>query len=131
MWLLDTNAWVRYLNPKPSKVQVRIKSIAPADILLCDIVKAELYFGAFKGSKVKENLELLDTLFAQFESLPFDAKTARVYGQIRADLTRRGLVIGPYDMQIAAIALVNNVILVTHNVSEFSRVAGLQLEDWE
>jgi tRNA(fMet)-specific endonuclease VapC len=42
-----------------------------------------------------------------------------------------GTPIGAYDLQIAAIALANNLILVTHNVNEFSRVEGLQIEDWE
>jgi tRNA(fMet)-specific endonuclease VapC len=67
----------------------------------------------------------------QFISLPFDDKAARKFGNIRADLAKAGTPIGPYDLQIAAIALVNRLILVTHNTREFSRIAGLKLEDWE
>jgi tRNA(fMet)-specific endonuclease VapC len=53
------------------------------------------------------------------------------FGEIRAYLARLGKPIGPYDMQIAAIALAHNVILVTHNTREFSRIPDLQIEDWE
>jgi tRNA(fMet)-specific endonuclease VapC len=99
--------------------------------MLCDVVKAELYFGAYKSVRTDANLNLLETLFAAFDSFPFDGKAARVFGELRADLSRKGTPIGPYDMQIAAIALVNDCILVTHNTTEFSRIAGLRVEDWE
>ncbi|MDP1709482.1 MAG: PIN domain-containing protein, partial [Candidatus Komeilibacteria bacterium] len=64
-------------------------------------------------------------------SLPFDGNAAREFGEIRAYLARQGTPIGPYDLQIAAIAKVHDLILVTHNTREFSRVLGLRLEDWE
>jgi tRNA(fMet)-specific endonuclease VapC len=62
--------------------------------------------------------------------LPFDDAAAEVYGRIRAELASRGTPIGPYDLMIAATALANNLILVTHNTREFARVSGLVLEDW-
>jgi tRNA(fMet)-specific endonuclease VapC len=68
---------------------------------------------------------------APFASLPFDDRAAEHYGRIRADLTARGDLIGPNDLLIAAIALAHNLILVTHNVREFSRVGGLLWEDWD
>lgn len=61
----------------------------------------------------------------------FDDKAAIEYGQIRAYLERQGTPVGPIDTLIAAIALANNLILVTHNTAEFSRVPGLKIEDWE
>ena len=63
--------------------------------------------------------------------LPFDKAAANVHAQIRVHLERLGQVIGPYDLLIAAIALANNLTLVTHNTNEFSRVPGLVIEDWE
>ncbi|WP_445247774.1 PIN domain-containing protein [Microcoleus sp. OTE_8_concoct_300] len=63
--------------------------------------------------------------------LPFDDQSAVIYGQIRAKLAASGTPIGPNDLLIASIALANNLILVTHNTREFSRVEGLRLEDWE
>jgi len=63
--------------------------------------------------------------------LPFDDQSAIIYGQIRAGLAASGTPIGPNDLFISSIALANNLILVTHNTREFSRVEGLRLEDWE
>lgn len=131
MWLPDTNAWIRYLNPQASPVKSRFQE-HPADrILLCDIVKAELYYGAFKSARREQNLALLDELSLGFASLPFDGNAACHFGKIRSELMRRGTPIGPYDMQIAAIALSHGLILVTHNTREFSRVDGFAFEDWE
>jgi tRNA(fMet)-specific endonuclease VapC len=67
----------------------------------------------------------------RFISLPFDDQSAIIYGQIRAQLVASGTPIGPNDLLIASIALANNLILVTHNTREFSRVEDLRLEDWE
>lgn len=74
---------------------------------------------------------MLERLSAQFTSLPFDDSAAEIYGRIRAELEAVGMLIGPYDMMIAAIALANDLTLVTHNTREFGRVAGLKVEDWE
>lgn len=63
--------------------------------------------------------------------MPFDDAAALAFGKIRADLAAMGTPIGPYDLQIAAIALANNLILVTHNTREFSRIADLKIENWE
>lgn len=68
---------------------------------------------------------VLQRFFSQFAVLPLDPESARIAGRIRAELAALGMPIGPYDSQIAAIAMVNNLILVTHNTGEFSRVNGL------
>jgi len=68
---------------------------------------------------------------AAFVSLPFDDRAADAYGRIRAALASAGTPIGPNDLLIASIAEANGVMLVTHNTSEFSRVPGLSLDDWE
>ena len=131
MWLLDTNVWVGHLNPGPSLVKERLHQQSPHTLWLCDIVKAELYYGAYKSSRQEQNLALLEKLFGKFQSLVFDGHAAQIFGKIRADLQRQGQPIGPYDLQIAAIALANDLTLVTHNTREFSRVNGLRLADWE
>jgi len=131
MWLLDTNVWITYLNKKSFQVQSHILSVSIEKVLLCDVVKAELYYGAYKSAKQTENLARLEKLFSITHSLPFDAKAARCFGEIRTILERKGTPIGAYDMQIAAIALANHLTLVTHNTKEFSRIPNLILEDWE
>ena len=72
-----------------------------------------------------------EPFISQFLSLPFDDAAAEEYGRLRAFLAKQGLPIGPNDLLIAATALANNVTLVTHNISEFERVPGLQIEDWQ
>jgi tRNA(fMet)-specific endonuclease VapC len=131
VYLLDTNTCIQYLrNRKPHVVQ-RIQAAPPQDLRLCSIVVAELYHGAYKSPFPTANLALLATFCPRFLSIPFDDAAANQFGRIRAVLEALGTPIDPYDMQIAAIALVHNLILVTHNTAEFSRVAGLVLEDWE
>jgi len=72
----------------------------------------------------------LRNFIGQFDSLPFDDASADHFGSIRAHLRKLGTPIGPNDLLIASIALANQLILVTTNLGEFSRVPGLQCEDW-
>jgi tRNA(fMet)-specific endonuclease VapC len=94
-------------------------------------VKAELFFGAALSNNPAKTQAAQRLFLSRFPSLPFDDPAAETYAEIRADLTRQGRLIGPNDMMIAAICRANDVTLVTHNVSEFGRVAGLKIEDWE
>ena len=130
-YLLDTNTCIRYLNRSSLSIYNRLNSLSPEEIFLCDIVKFELYYGAYRSSRQQENLETISVFFREFVSLPFDGQAAAICGYIRSQLAFRGTPIGAYDMQIAAIALANDLTLVTHNVAEFSRVESLNIEDWE
>ncbi len=130
-YLLDTNTCIRYLNRSSLSIYNRLNSFSPGDIFLCDIVKFELYYGAYRSSRQPENLETLRVFFREFVSLPFEGQAAAICGYIRSQLAEQGTPIGAYDLQIATIALANNLTLVTHNVAELSRVEGLHIEDWE
>ena len=129
-YLLDTNACIYYLNPGHHGLSWRVRESA-ADILLCAVVMAELYFGAYHSQRREESLAVLRRFSAQFPCLPFDDAAAEQCARIRADLHSAGTPIGPYDLQIAGIALASSLTLVTHNVREFRRVDGLRIEDWE
>lgn len=131
IYLLDTNTCIQYINRRSLPVYRRITSFSPDDIAICDIVKFELYFGAYNSSRVEENLETLRKFFGDFVSLPFDGQAAAICGRLRSQLKAAGTPIGSYDLQIAAIALTHNLTPITHNTAEFSRVDGLQIEDWE
>lgn len=128
-YLLDTNACIAWLQNNESVVQ-RVMKAGEGNVWLCTPVKAELWFGAFKSQRVAENQLRLRTFFNSLPSLTFDDASAEQFGDIRAYLARAGTPIGPYDLQIAAIALAHNLTLVTHNTREFSRVSGLIVEDW-
>lgn len=131
MFLLDTNACIRILNNSSRSVVRRLELHRPSEVRLSSVVKAELLAGARKSRRVEANLALLDEFFAPFTSLPFDDLAAQHFGAIRNDLERAGTPIGAYDMMIAATARAHDLVLVTHNTGELSRVAGLQLADWE
>lgn len=131
MYLLDTNVCINFLNGSSKNVIQHFRSRSPSQIAVCSIVKAELFFGARNSQRMDANLQILKMFFSPLQSLPFDDHCADEYGLIRADLTIQGLLIGPNDMLIAAIARAYDAILVTHNTREFSRINGLRLEDWE
>jgi tRNA(fMet)-specific endonuclease VapC len=130
MYLLDTNACIAYLNDRNSLVARRLMAVNSDKVFLCQIVKAELYYGAYKSSRRQPNLELLQRFFGQFASLAFDDQAAEAYGRLRAELAARGAPIGPNDLIIAAIAVAHGATLVTRNTREFNRVPDLQVEDW-
>ena len=130
IYLLDTNAWIGYLNGCSLAIANRIATTGLSNLRLCSVVVAELAFGAHKGTKTAENLRVLDNLQRNLISLPFDDGAALVYGRVRAHLQKMGTPIGPNDLMIASIALVNDLTLVTHDIREFSRVPSLKLEDW-
>lgn len=131
IYLLDTNTCIGYVSRRSLSIFSRLTSLSPRDVRICDIVKLELYYGAYRSSRQKRNLAVLNEFFNEFASLPFDGRAAEICGNIRAQLAAAGTPIGPYDFQIAAIALANNLTLATHNTREFSRVEGLQIQDWE
>ena len=130
-YLLDTNACVRILTNSHLKVSQKYSALGSANVAICSVVKAELYYGAYKSQRRSTNLVSVTQFWDPLVSLPFDDRAADVYGQIRAQLESQGRPIGPNDLMIAAIARANNLTLVTHNTREFSRVVGLQFEDWE
>ncbi|MDJ0516991.1 MAG: type II toxin-antitoxin system VapC family toxin [Trichodesmium sp. MO_231.B1] len=95
------------------------------------MVKTELFYGAMRSNNAQINLNLQKSFVSQFASLPFDDLWAEIYGKIRVYLANTGMPISSNDIQIASISLANNLILVTHNLREFSLIEGLKIEDWE
>jgi tRNA(fMet)-specific endonuclease VapC len=129
-YLLDTNVCVDYLTGRYPMVAERLCAIAPGDVTISAIAVAELRYGADKSARTKENHIALDTFLENVATLDFDRDAAACYGVLRSMLEKTGTPIGPNDMLIAAQALASNTILVTDNVSEFERVAGLTIDNW-
>jgi tRNA(fMet)-specific endonuclease VapC len=108
-----------------------LQALPQTELCVCAIVKAELYYGAMKSSDPVRTLAKQQIFLNALASWPFDDLAAEIYARIRAELARAGTPIGSNDLLIAAIALAHDLTLVTHNTTEFSRVAGLRFEDWE
>lgn len=130
-YLLDTNTCIRYINGRAPQVREHMRTILDAEIAISTVTKGEMYAGSARSQTPDRSRALQDAFFIRFLSLSFDEAAADAFGRIRAALESAGTPIGPYDMQIAAIAQVNALIVVTHNVKEFGRVPGLTIEDWE
>jgi tRNA(fMet)-specific endonuclease VapC len=130
-YLLDTNACIELLNERDTPTAQKLAITNSRLVVVCSVVKAELYHGAFKSNRREANLDLLARFFQRFASLSFDDSAAEHYGRLRALLQKQGNLIGPNDLLIASIALANNVTLVTHNTEEFSRIPDLQMVDWQ
>jgi tRNA(fMet)-specific endonuclease VapC len=130
MYLLDTNICIYIINKRPVQVVGHIKALEPKQIHLSSISLAELEYGVSKSNNRDKNRIALLHFASAFDLLDFNDVDAEAFGAIRADLERKGQIIGPYDMQIAAQALTRNLILVTNNTAEFERIPGLKLENW-
>jgi tRNA(fMet)-specific endonuclease VapC len=131
MYLLDTNACIRYINGRSPQIRAKLPTIPLAEIAVSAITKAEMFYGSAKSQTPEQSLKKQLEFLITVQSLPFDDSAATEYGRLRAFLEKQGTPIGSNDMLIAAIALAHNLILVTHNTAEFGRVPGLKLEDWE
>ena len=119
------------MNGHSDNIRKNIELKHPQDIMVCSVVKAELFYGSLKSLNPTRNLEKQQRFVNRFVSLPFDDRAASVYSRIRAQLEKSGTPIGPNDLLIASIALANDQTLITHNTREFARVDNLKIEDWE
>jgi len=128
-FLLDTNILIALSKQRPGLAD-KLEGIPADTILLSSVVVAEIEYGIAKSGRRQHNRRVFDALLSGFRVVPFDAAAARLYGPIRAHLERRGRLIGPYDLMIAAHAQAIDAVLVTDNTREFDRVAGLKTENW-
>lgn len=133
-YLLDTNVLSEPLRPHPNDVVIRRLSEYRPICVTTSIVWHELWFGCLRlpTSLRRERIEhyLLQMVQLAFPILPYDERAATWYAAERARLTALGLTPSYADGQIAAVAAVNGLILVTHNPAHFQYYAGLQIEDW-
>ena len=130
IYLLDTNICIYFLNKRSEILIQRFRTVDLKQVAVCSVVKAELFYGALKSNNPAKNLKLQRRFLNRFKSFPFDDRAADMYAQIRARLEKSGTPIGPNDLFIAAIAIANDLTLITHNTREFSRIEDLSFEDW-
>jgi tRNA(fMet)-specific endonuclease VapC len=118
------------MNRKPIEVIQKFKDTEIGQIGISSITVSELHYGVSKSKFRKQNVKRLEEFLIPFEILPYDENAAKFYGEIRAQLESQGRLIGPLDLLIAAHAMSNNLVLVTNNEKEFSRITSLKIENW-
>jgi tRNA(fMet)-specific endonuclease VapC len=129
MYVLDTNTLIYFFKGEGA-VAGHLLSVPPREVGLPSIVLYELEVGISKSTSPEKRRTQLKEFTSAIQILPFGIEEAGQAALIRVALETRGVPIGPYDVLIAAVAINHNDILVTHNTKEFSRIQGLQLEDW-
>lgn len=129
-FLLDTNICIYIIKRKPPQVLSQFQNLDPSDVGISSITVAELEYGAYKSQRIEQNRAALSQFLIPLEILPFDETSTRLYGELRSILEQQGTIIGAMDLLIAAQAKSHNLILVTNNVNEFSRIPDLMLQNW-
>ena len=129
-YLLDTNVCVALIRRQPAPLIQRLTSHPAGAVGISSITLAELAHGVEKSARPEHNRAALEQFLLPLELADFDPQAALVYGRLRAQLEGAGQTIGSMDLLIAAHAISLETTLVTNNVREFQRVAGLKLEDW-
>lgn len=129
-FLIDTNICIYIMNNRPAEVIQRFRSIEVGEVSISSISVSELQYGVSKSKRQKENQQRLDEFLIPFEILPYDEIASTYYGEVRAQLEKQGIVIGPLDLLIAAHALSRDLVLVTNNEKEFRRIESLKVENW-
>ncbi len=129
-YLLDTNICIFVIKKKPACVLNHFLEHMAGDLGVSSVTVAELRYGAEKSARAQQNHLALDVFLAPLIVVDFDATAARHCGEVRDQLERGGIPIGPLDTMIAAHSLSLDVTLITSNTSEFARVSGLRIENW-
>jgi tRNA(fMet)-specific endonuclease VapC len=131
MWMLDTNTCSYAMRRHPARVKARFDQVGHTHLAISTLVLAELFYGAARHPTRSEAYfaEIAD-FSRRLRVVPWSEVAALGYARIRAELERRGAPIGNMDLLIAAHALAEKAVLVTHNTREFERVPGLVVENW-
>jgi tRNA(fMet)-specific endonuclease VapC len=128
-YLLDTNILSDLIRHPQGNIANKIHAVGESSVCTSIIVAAELRFGAAKSGSIRLT-DRVDIVLSALEVAPFDSPADRHYADIRQQLTRRGEIIGPNDLLIAAHARSQDLIMITANTREFSRVPQLGVENW-
>jgi len=127
--LLDTDTCIGVLRQTPGMVQ-RLSQVAPTDCAVSMVTVYELFCGLARARDPAGERRKVERFVSAIIELPLERAGAEAAANVRAELERQGMVIGPYDLLIAGQAVAEGLTLVTSNVREFQRVSGLKLESW-
>jgi tRNA(fMet)-specific endonuclease VapC len=128
-YMLDTNIVIYVIKKRPVSA-LEVFNLHSGLLCVSSITYAELLHGVEKSIKPEHNLRQVEDFISRLEVLDYNRKAAAHYGEIRADLERKGTIIGINDLHIAGHARSEGMVLVTNNLREFERVEGLRLDNW-
>ena len=128
-YMLDTNIVIYVIKRRPIEV-LDIFNRHVGQMCISSITLAELLHGAEKSARIEHNLAVVEDFVSRLSVMKYDTKAASQYGDIRANLERKGTSIGVNDLHIAGHARSQALTLVTNNIAEFERVEGLRLANW-
>ena len=129
-YMLDTDACIALIKDRPASMRSRLFLLTPEEVGISGIVAAELWFGVANSQKKKKNQAALKDFLEFITLLDLPCEASPIYGQMRAQLQKKGTPIGAMDLLIASHALFIDTVLVTNNTREFERVPDLKIENW-
>ncbi len=130
LYMLDTDTCSYIIRNRPKHIKEKLEEVEKEhSIGLSSVVVSELFYGAYKKGS-RRLVRLVESFVDYFEIYDYDLKAAVEYGRLRAELERKGITIGAYDLQIAAHAISLNAVLVTNNLREFKRIKDLRVDSW-
>ena len=129
-FLLDSCICIFYINGKKPNVRENLHKHAEQDMFVSAITKGEMFAGSLGSRTPQRSRQKQGLFFSRFRSLPFDDDAAEQYANIYAQLKKHGRLIKIPDIQIAATAMANNLVVVTSDTADFGRIPGLTIEDW-
>lgn len=132
MYIFDTDTLSNIVKHAPSTKLLQRLSNTGWDLQFTTAINvAEIYYGAFRSSACQRIIQVFEReVFPRLTVLPFDEGTARVFGEMKADLESRGIVRSEPDMRIAAIALQHRLTVITGNLKHFQGIPSLKVENW-
>jgi tRNA(fMet)-specific endonuclease VapC len=129
-YLLDTNICIYLIRKHSPEILGRFQKHAPQDVAISTVTLFELQYGVEKSQFRQRSEEALDKFLRPLNLIELDRSAALEAAAIRAQLEKKGISIGPYDLLIAGLARLRDMTLVTNNTKEFERVVDLHLENW-
>jgi len=132
MFLFDTDIITNILKKSPSpRLLKKLIGVPKSEQFISTITVSEIVYGAMKSNRPEYHLQNLhNILLPSVNIVGFDTKAAYICGKIRAELEKRGQPLDLADLEIAAIAVANNFLLVTGNTKHFERISELHIENW-
>jgi predicted nucleic acid-binding protein len=130
-YVLDTDTCIYLLNDVPS-VKKHVLQTGVDSLAISIITLAELFFGAHNSQQKEHNLRKIKDFITPPapQILSLTHAIVEKFGEVKADLVRRGQIIGDFDILIASTALVHKSVVVTNNQEHYQRIKGLRLENW-